>query len=286
MSDNAHGFEEHLGTFGGLATHHVEQGSGPAVVLLHGFSGSVDTVGNLADRLAAAGHRVIRLDLIGHGLSAKPTDPADYTLEAAANQVTDLIRDRVDGPAAVVGYSMGGRVGIAAALAAPELVSRLVLVGATAGMADPAARAARVDSDRSLADRIEERGTEWFADEWMSKPFFVSQRKLGPEHLAAARAQRISNDAAALANVLRGLGTGAQASYWHLLDTLRAPLLFIAGEDDKKFVEIGEQMVAAVPDGMMVTVPGVGHAAHIEAPADVAAVIDHFLRTHRGGPFE
>jgi 2-succinyl-6-hydroxy-2,4-cyclohexadiene-1-carboxylate synthase len=278
--------QEHLGTFAGLATHYVEQGSGTPVVLLHGFSGSVETMDGLAAPLAAAGYRVIRMDLMGHGLSAKPAEPGAYTLEAAAAQVVDLIRGHIGAPAAVVGYSMGGRVALAAALGAPELISRLVLIGATAGLSDPALRSARDASDRELADEIEERGTEWFADEWMAKPFLATQRRLGPGHLAAARTQRINNDAAALANSLRGMGTGAQASYWHLLGSMEPSLLFVAGEDDKKFVEIGEQMVAAVHDGMLVTVPGVGHAAHVEAPHDVAAVIDHFLRSHRGGPFD
>lgn len=277
--------DEHLTTAGGLQTRFVEEGEGSPVVMLHGFSGSADSMAGLAKRLARH-HRVIRIDLVGHGLSQKPADPEAYTMDAAVRQVLDVIQQRCDEPVALIGYSMGARVALAAALTAPELFRAVVLISGTAGIADPARRAARQTADEALADRIEAEGIEWFADHWMSQPFFETQRRLGPEHVAEARRQRLDNDPKALANVLRGMGTGAQPSYWHLLSRLEVPLLFITGEEDRKFSEIGEQIVAAVPQGMLVVVPDAGHATHLEAAGDVTEVVEHFISTRRGRLFD
>ncbi|MDH3498905.1 MAG: 2-succinyl-6-hydroxy-2,4-cyclohexadiene-1-carboxylate synthase [Acidimicrobiia bacterium] len=276
---------DHLATCGGVHTHFVEEGSGPPLVLLHGFSGSIETMAGLAARLVPS-HTVLRMDLIGHGYSEKPADAGAYTMDVAIAQVLDLVQQRFYGPADLIGYSMGARVGLAAALTAPELLRSIVLVGGTAGIADPAARAQRQRADEELAARIERNGIAWFAQEWMTKPFFVTQARLGRSHLAAARAQRMENDAHALANSLRGMGTGTQPSYWHMLDRLQVPLLFVAGEEDRTFMVIGEQMVAAVPAGVLAVVPGVGHAAHIEAEPEVAEAVEHFLTIDRSGPFQ
>ena len=74
---------------------------------------------------------------------------------------------------------MGGRIALYTALTVP--VERLVLVGASPGIADPAERAARRVADDALADRIEGMEIEDFAREWGSQPLFAGQ----PERVAA-----------------------------------------------------------------------------------------------------
>ena len=201
---------EHLTTAGGHHTHLIDEGEGPPVVVLHGFSGNTDTMEGIARRLARH-HRVVRLDLIGHGLSAKPESVDEYSMEAAVGQVLGVIRELGDGPVTLLGYSMGARVALAAGLTAPELVRGLVLISGTAGIADPALKAARQAADERLADRIEAEGIEWFVDHWMSQAFFETQRRLGPEHVTEARRQRLANDPKALANSLRGMGEAEDA---------------------------------------------------------------------------
>ena len=87
---------------------HVEvAGDGPTVVVLHGFTGSAAAMSSLTDHLVAR-RRVVAVDLVGHGRSPVPDDPAAYTVDAMADDVAEVIGGD---PAAVVGYSMGGRVG-------------------------------------------------------------------------------------------------------------------------------------------------------------------------------
>ena len=111
----------------------VRAGSGPRIVLVHGFT----QTGRSWDRLAAelgTGHETVAVDAPGHGGSAGVrTD-----LVAGA----DLLGE-AGGRAAYVGYSMGGRLCLHLALRRPDLVERLVLVSATAGLDDEADRAAR-----------------------------------------------------------------------------------------------------------------------------------------------
>ena len=171
---------------------------------------------------------------------------------------------------ALCGYSMGGRLALAAALALPARVERLVLAGASPGLADPAERAARRAADEALAARIEADGVEAFVEAWGAQPLFAGQ----PRGIADfARADRLRNTAAGLAAALRGMGTGTMEPLWDRLGALRMPVTLIAGERDAKFRAIAERMASAIPQATLVIAPGAGHAVHLEAPQVVAGAL-------------
>ncbi|WP_322494860.1 alpha/beta fold hydrolase, partial [Chloroflexus sp.] len=168
-------------------TLHVElAGAGPPLLLLHGFTGNGQTWQPLVLALAAH-HTLVMIDLIGHGQSDAPADPARYAIEQCVADVLALLDQlgftRVD----LCGYSMGGRIGLLLAAGAPERVRRQVLIGASPGLADPVERAARLASDEALAARIEREGLEWFVEYWAAQPLFASQRRLSAEVRAAQR---------------------------------------------------------------------------------------------------
>jgi len=98
------------------------------VLLVHGWSCSVYVYRKNYRALAEAGFRVVAADLKGHGLSGKPLAPGEYTRDAMAAHVLDVM-DALGVPhAALVGHSMGGAVATQVALRVPERVSRLVLL--------------------------------------------------------------------------------------------------------------------------------------------------------------
>lgn len=248
----------------------------PGLVVLHGFTGAAESMQCVASP-AACWARVARLELVGHGQSEAPRTLAPYAMAACAAQIVAAVAGLGFESPHLFGYSMGGRAALAAAVAAPETFASLVLVGATAGIADAKERAARVAADRALADSIEQAGLERFVDDWMAQPLFASQARLGPESLARARRQRLANRPHGLANSLRGMGAGAQAPLADELARLALPILLIAGEEDAKFGAIAQALARQLPQAQIAIVPRSGHAAHLEAPDAVARRVRTFV---------
>lgn len=239
-------------------------GRGPRLVLVHGFTQTRRSWGPVAADLADD-HEVVRVDAPGHGRSG--------SLALDMVEGADALAE-VGGRAAYLGYSMGARLCLHLALARPELVVALVLVGATAGIEDPDARAARRRHDEALALEIERVGVAEFLERWLEKPLFK-----GLSAGAAGVEARLENTVAGLAGSVRRAGTGAQQPLWAALHTLEMPVLAVAGERDDAFAARAEEIVAAIgPNAEVALIPDAGHAAHLEAPEEFVAVVRPFLR--------
>ena len=244
---------------------HVETwGQGDPLILVHGFTQSARAWGRLGDDLGRR-HRVIALDAPGHGGSSE--------VRADLGAGADLMAARARERAPWAGYSMGGRYALHVALRHPDQVERLVLISATAGIDDPAERAARRRSDETLADRIEDEGLEPFLRWWLTQPLFAT---LPSE--AADLDGRLGGTATGLASSLRLAGTGTQEPLWDRLDRLSMPVLVVAGELDAKYVQLAERLAAGIgSSARLAVIPGAGHACHLEQPDLCGRVIGPFL---------
>lgn len=235
----------------------------PAVVLLHGFTHTGASWDPVVTALGER-YRAIAPDIRGHG-SASELVPV--TLEAVLDDV------RAQAPAegfTLAGYSMGGRIALHAALAMPGQVRRLVLIGASPGIADPTERAERRRADECLAREIEACEIDAFARRWAANPVLAG---LPDATLARVHADRLRSTPAGLARALRGLGTGALPPLWERLGELAVPVTLIVGERDGKFRGLAEAMAQRIADPGLMVVPDAGHAVHLEAPARVAEII-------------
>lgn len=251
-------------------------GSGPPLVLLHGFTGSAATWDALVPALCRE-HTTIAVDLPGHGQSSAPDDPARYALERFAGDLAALL-DALEFPrAAVLGYSLGARAALRFALRHPTRVAALVLESGSAGITDAGERSARAAADGALAEAIARDGVEAFVDRWERLPLWASQDALPASTRAALRAQRLTNDARGLANSLRGAGAGVTGPVTDELGGQAAPALLVAGALDVRYVALAGRMAAAMPRAQLVVVPGAGHAVHLERPAAFAAAVSAFL---------
>lgn len=270
----------------GVGLRVVTQGRGerPPVLLVHGFTGSGEAWGDdLVGALAGSGRRVVVVDLPGHGGSDVPQEPERYGMERVVDDLGRVL-DGLEIPRADwVGYSMGGRVALGAAALRPERIRRLVLEGASPGIADAEEASARRRRDEALAEAILSEGLEPFVDAWMDKPIFRTQRRLPEERLARERRRRMSCDPEGLANTLRGLGTGRQPSFWAALPEIRVPTLLLAGEEDEKYTRISRKMAERIPDAVHVPVPRAGHTVHLERPGVWIREVVAFLDEGTGG---
>ncbi|MFN8053377.1 MAG: alpha/beta fold hydrolase [Acidimicrobiales bacterium] len=236
------------------------------VVLLHGFGQTGRCWGPLAPALATD-HEVTALDLPGHGAAG--------AIRADLWTTADLVADAIepDRPAALVGYSMGGRVALHVALAHPRSVRALVLVSATGGIDDDGERDARRAADDALAARVETIGVDAFVGEWLALPLFAG---LPPE--GRFEDERRSNSAAGLASSLRLAGTGTQEPLWDRLGELTMPVLIIAGQDDTKFAALAERLAAGIgAQATLAIVGGSGHTVHLEQPLLTADLVTTWL---------
>ncbi len=247
-----------------------EVGAGPRLVLAHGFTQTARCWGAMADDLAVD-HRLVLVDLPGHGGSAE----VDADLTSGADLLV-----RAGGRGCYVGYSMGARFCLHAALAHPETVSSLVLVSGTAGLDDPLERRARRMADDELADQLAPASggippvsVERFLRQWLAQPMFA-----GLDERAASFDERARNSAAGLASSLRRAGTGTQRPLWNRLGELEMPVLSITGELDEKFTTLGRRMARTIgSNASTAVVLAAGHAPHLEQPAEVAALIRSFV---------
>ena len=260
----------------GIEMHALVAGAGPALLLLHGFTGSAETWRPFLPELAAC-RRVIAPDLIGHGRTAAPADAARYRMDECVADLLALLDRLGVGEFAVLGYSMGGRVALHLALAVPERVRALILESASPGITNPAERAERARSDEALAGFIEREGIAAFVERWESQPLFASQRSLPAEVWARLRAERLGQRPRGLANSLRGMGAGAMAPVWNRLGELGVPVLVLAGELDAKYVAIARTVGERLPRARVAIVPGAGHAVHLEQPAQFLELVTAFL---------
>jgi 2-succinyl-6-hydroxy-2,4-cyclohexadiene-1-carboxylate synthase len=224
----------------------------PEVVFLPGFMQHADTWSPIA---AAVGERYpVRLLEFG-----------TWTFEERVAEIT------ADG-CVVVGYSMGGRLALHAALDAA--FAGLVVIGASAGIEDADERRRRRGEDLELADWIETHSIADVVARWEANPVFASQ----PAALVEAqRAGRLDHDPVLLARLLRSAGQGACAPIWDRLGSLAMPVLALAGENDGTYVAASRRIASLVPRGSSGVIAGAGHAAHLEAPSAVAQAILGFV---------
>jgi 2-succinyl-6-hydroxy-2,4-cyclohexadiene-1-carboxylate synthase len=256
---------------------HVEvHGSGPPLVVLHGFTQTGRLWGRFGELLAES-HTMIAVDLPGHGDSGSVR--AD--LPATAGLVAEAVRTAVDDePCALLGYSLGARVALHVAIGADLPLRRVIFIGASAGIEDPIARERRRESDDAMADELEASGdVEHFVDTWLRGPMF--------ERLArgdAGRTERLRNTASGLASSLRLCGAGTQEPVWDRLPTLACPVLAMAGSDDVRFASHALRIAHLVPEAVVSLVPGGGHAVHLAQPEQAGRIVRHWLGDEEPGP--
>jgi len=237
-------------------------GEGRNATFIHGFTQTSQSWKTLLGHISTPLHSQL-VDAPGHGNS----HDAQRNLWESAHDIVGTMHSGV-----LVGYSMGARMCLHAALLGSKKIESLILISGTAGIINEEEREQRQKQDSQLADHICATGIDSFLQEWLQQPLF-SMLTVDPLELS----DRKRNTAQGLADSLRYAGVGTQTPLWGDLHKITVPVLLIAGALDTKFVHLAQQMHQHIAHSTLRIIPESGHSAHLEKPSVVATEIDAWL---------
>ena len=248
-----------------------ESGSGPALVLLHGYPH--DRSLWTAQRIALAGRaRVVTPDLRGFGESPAPTSGDVCTVDRYADDVATLIERLELAPAVVGGLSMGGYVTLAFWRRHPELVRALVLADTRAGADSAEGRVKR----RAQQELARSAGAAAVAEQMMTGMVGRTTRESRPEVVDSLRRMLSAAPVSGIVCALEAMMSRPDST--DTLATITVPTLIIAGEEDTLTpVSESRAMHAAIPGSRLELIGGAGHASNVERPAAFTRVLCDFL---------
>ena len=195
-------------------------------------------------------------------------DHSEHSFEGRLREIEQ------SGAEVLVGYSLGGRLALRAALRSPESYSAVVLVGSTAGIDEGPLRVARAEADEKLASWMEAMPIEDIVGLWERQPLFADQSDALVEE---QRPGRLSQNPRSLALLLRTAGQGVLEPVWHELRALQLPLLAIAGARDDGYTRAAKRIASTAPNGRLAIVEEAGHAPQLQQPDEVARLFSEFL---------
>jgi pimeloyl-ACP methyl ester carboxylesterase len=250
-----------------VALHVERRGSGPPLVLAHGFGGSARNFRPQA-RAFAAERTVVLYDARGHARSAAPEDAGAYDEAALVGDLARVV-EQAGAPAVVGGLSLGAYTALRLALARPVLASGLVLASF------PAGTAAQHEWARAFAEAIDAEGL----DAAGARYAWGERARFDARAAALIRSGFLEHRphalAALLRNVLAKIPTPDELA--GELAGVAVPVLLIAGALDRNAVGACERLAALLPRAELVIVPDAGHVVNLEAPAPFNEALGRFF---------
>jgi len=247
-------------TRNGVTLYYEVHGSGPTLLLRHGFSATSAMWQSQITALSAT-HRLVLWDMRGHGRSDYPDDPTQYS---AAATVADMaaILDAVGAKTAIIGgLSLGGYMSLAFYRAHPERTEALLIIDTGPGFKKDDAREAWNARALGTAAKLEAEGLATLKS--------ASAERAGSRH----------RNAQGLAYAARGMLTQQNADVIESLPNIAVPSLVLVGGRDTPFLAASDYMAAKIPNASKIVIPDAGHAANIDQPAAFNEAVTSFLAT-------
>ncbi|WP_193199289.1 2-succinyl-6-hydroxy-2,4-cyclohexadiene-1-carboxylate synthase [Nostoc sp. MG11] len=237
----------------------------PLILFLHGFMGSMNEFDEAIKLLSNDEFSYLIIDLPGHGKTQVLGGEEYYTIENTADALINLLDDLIIAKCFLVGYSMGGRLGLYLTLHFPERFYKVVLESASPGLPTKAERLERIKRDmqigRKLIRNINKIDTAFLAN-WYNQSIFGSIKN-HPQYDRMIES-RLQNHPLELDKSLRFMGTGCQPSLWAKLKENTIPMLLLTGEYDEKFIDINIKMTKVCEFSQLEIIDNAGHNIHFE----------------------
>lgn len=256
---------------GDLRLNYAERGSGPVLLLVHGFPLDHSMWSGQMEPLSAT-HRVIATDLRGFGASSVTAGTA--TMAQFADDLAGLLDAlQITQPVIFCGLSMGGYVAWQFALRHRGRLAKLILADTRAIADSPDAAAGRLKT----AEKVLAEGAQVVADAMLPKLFAPEAPAKQPAIVAATKAVMLKTSPVGIAAALRGMAE--REDFSSRLSEFNVPALVICGQHDAIAPPAEMRGIAEkLPQGKYVEIAGAGHMAPLEDPAEVNRAIADFAR--------
>ncbi len=256
----------------GITMAYDDSGSGPPILLIHGFPLCRRMWRPQLNKLPLAGWRVVAPDLRGFGDSDAPDGP--YSMEIFADDVVGLMDHLGIEKAVIGGMSMGGYVLFNLLERYPERTKGAIFITTRANADDEAGRARRLQ----LATDVRKFGPQVVADAFRQVLFAPVTPAERPKLVEEVYGWMVANDSRGLAGGL--LAIRERKDYTHLLGSFQVPTMAIAAEDDQAAPPAALGVIAAgVPGCCLCTIPAAGHLANLEDVKAFNACVLEFLES-------
>jgi len=242
----------------GVRVYYESDGSGPAVLLSHGYGA---TSGMWRGQLEALKDRyqVIAWDMRGHGQTDSPADQAQYSEDASVDDMAAILKALGVSQAVIGGLSLGGYMSLAFYLKYPQMTRALMLFDTGPGYRNPQAREGWNQTSYQRAQRFEEGGLAALS---------------GGEEVRTST----HRSAAGLAMAARGMLAQFDSRVIGSLENIKVPTLVLVGANDQAFLAATDYMAARIPGATKVVIADAGHAANLHQPAAFNQAVEAFLR--------
>ena len=242
----------------GVQIYYEVHGSGPPLILTHGYSSTSEMWQGQVEALAKQ-HKLVLWDMRGHGRSDYPADAGAYSEALTIADIAALL-DAIGTERAIVGgLSLGGYMSLAFYRAHPERVRALLIIDTGPGFRKDDARDAWNKRALDTAERFEREGLAML------------------KSASHERAMVSHRDASGLARAARGMLTQRDARVIELLPEIKVPSLVVVGADDAPFLAASDYMAAKIPGAKKVVISAAGHAVNIDQPQAFIEAVVPFL---------
>ena len=243
----------------GVELYYEAHGSGPAILLTHGFSATSQMWQGQIDVLSR-NHTLILWDMRGHGETVASVAEAEFSEAATVRDMAALLDHLGFEHAIIGGLSLGGYMSLAFNLKYPERTSALLIIDTGPGYKRDDGRAGWNATALQRAEDIE---------------------RLGADALTGGSAERstsVHRSYPGLAQAARGMLTQHGPHVINSLADIKVPAIVLAGAEDTPFLAATDYMAAKIAGAQKVIIPAAGHAVNLDRPREFNVAIDEFLQ--------